>query len=58
MPIEGFEAIAGKWTLVKNEGFDEYLSAMGEYLVSYGCVSCQLWVRILSAMGAYLVSYG
>jgi len=29
MALEGFEAIAGKWVLVKNEGFDEYLSAMG-----------------------------
>ncbi|KAH3887071.1 sodium/calcium exchanger regulatory protein 1-like [Dreissena polymorpha] len=30
MSLEGFdESLAGKWLLVKNEGFDEYLAAMG-----------------------------
>ncbi|XP_052801854.1 fatty acid-binding protein 5-like [Mya arenaria] len=30
MALQGFtESLAGKWLLVKNEGFDEYLQAMG-----------------------------
>lgn len=30
MSLEGFEeSIGGKWILVRNEGFDEYLAAMG-----------------------------
>ncbi|XP_053375066.1 sodium/calcium exchanger regulatory protein 1-like [Mercenaria mercenaria] len=30
MSLEGFdESLGGKWILVRNEGFDEYLSAMG-----------------------------
>jgi len=34
MALEGFdESLAGKWLLVKNEGFDEYLAAMGMCIV-------------------------
>jgi len=33
MSLDGFDAsLAGKWVLVKNEGFDEYLAAMGTYV--------------------------
>ena len=32
MALEGFEtSIGGKWLLLRNEKFDEYLGAMGSY---------------------------
>lgn len=34
MSLEGFdESIGGKWVLTKNEGFEEYLAAMGNFVM-------------------------
>lgn len=34
MSLEGFEqSLGGKWILLRNEGFDEYLAAMGKMII-------------------------
>ena len=47
MALEGFEStIGGKWILLRNERFDDYLGAMGMILheIDYSCLSLYNWV--------------
>jgi preprotein translocase subunit SecG len=57
MSLEGFEeSLGGKWILVRNEGFDEYLTAMGEiYFIFF--IICYVVLMVISLKRHFLISY-